>query len=257
MEVKKFSTEEAIRFGWKKVKENLGFYILIMLVYTIIELTPNTVEKLLKHGYIAISESTAMFLIRFIHGIAFAVEIIISIGFIVIALKIHDGKPSSIHDLFRTTSFLFKYLFASLLYGLIVAGGPVILAIIATVWYKSFSAPNDLLGVVNVMLFLAAAVLFIIYGIIWAVKFGLFPYLLVDHGLGPIQALEGSARITEGSKKNILIFWLCLAGINILGFMALCVGLFVTIPVSMVASAYVYRKLSGDSEQEDHQSSGR
>lgn len=253
MEVKRFSTGEAIRFGWQKVKDNLGFYMLVMLVYTIIELTPNTIEKLLKHGYIAISESAAAFLIRFIHGVAFAVELIISIGFIVIALKIHDGKPSSIYDLFRTTSLFFKYLFASFLYGLIVAGGPVILAIIATVWYKSFTAPNDLLGVVNIVLFLAAAVLFIIFGIIWAVKFGLFPYLVVDRALGPIHALEGSAIITEGNKKNILTFWLCLAGLNMLGFFALCVGLFVTIPVSMVASAYVYRKLSEDNPKQDDQ----
>jgi len=38
-------------------------------------------------------------------------------------------------------------------------------------------------------------------------------------------------------------FGFVLAGINILGTLALLIGLFATIPTTMVATAFVYRKL--------------
>ena len=52
-----------------------------------------------------------------------------------------------------------------------------------------------------------------------------------------------SGVLTEGVMWNLVLFWLMLAGINILGMLALGIGLIVTIPLSWLATAYVYRRL--------------
>jgi hypothetical protein len=46
-----------------------------------------------------------------------------------------------------------------------------------------------------------------------------------------------------GAKWDLLLFGLLIAGINLLGFLALLVGLFATYSTSMVAIAFVYRSL--------------
>jgi hypothetical protein len=50
---------------------------------------------------------------------------------------------------------------------------------------------------------------------------------------------------------HLFLFGLALGGINILGALVFFVGLFATIPTSMVAYAYVYRTLAGDAEIPD------
>jgi len=85
--------------------------------------------------------------------------------------------------------------------------------------------------------------LLIIPGIIWAIKFYFFSYLIVDKGLGPIEALKRSSAITDGSKWDLFLLGLLLFGINLIGAIPFFLGWFVTIPISMVATAFVYRKL--------------
>jgi len=83
----------------------------------------------------------------------------------------------------------------------------------------------------------------VIPGIIWAIKFQYFSYLMVDRGMGPIDALKESAKITEGVRTNLFFLKLLLVVINIVGMLFFVVGLLVTIPISIMAEAYVYRKL--------------
>ena len=83
----------------------------------------------------------------------------------------------------------------------------------------------------------------IIPGIIWAIKFQFYDYLIIDKKLGPIEALKKSAVITKGAKGNLFVFGLLLGGINLLGAICLLIGLFAAIPTTLVAKAFVYRKL--------------
>jgi uncharacterized membrane protein len=71
----------------------------------------------------------------------------------------------------------------------------------------------------------------------------MYGYVIVDRGLGPIDALKRSAAITHGARLALFGFAIVLMLLNIVGALALLIGLFVTIPISMVAMAYVYRKL--------------
>ena len=62
--------------------------------------------------------------------------------------------------------------------------------------------------------------------------------------MGPIEALKASSRATMGSKWDLFLFGLLLGLMNFAGVLLFLVGLFVTIPISMVACAYVYRRLT-------------
>jgi hypothetical protein len=199
---KKFVISEAVQFGWNTTKSNIGFFIGIVIVAGLLQYVPDIIA--------AIIEADAPVLSIIIRIASFVLSIIIGMGLIKIFLRFCDGEIGEFSDLFSCYPLFFKYLVGSILYGLIVAAGLILL---------------------------------IIPGIIWAIKFQFFDYLIVDKGLGPIDALEKSSEITRGVKWDLFIFGILLGIINLMGFLCLVVGLFVTIPVTMVAIAFVYRKL--------------
>jgi len=142
------------------------------------------------------------------------VAMVVQMGLIKVSLKFCDGIKGKLDDLLSTFKLLWSMFAASILYVLIV---------------------------------LAGFLLLIVPGVIWFYKYCLFPYFIVDKGLGPIAALKESGVAMEDAKWDIFIFQWVLFFINIAGALALFVGLFVTVPLSMVAYAYIYRTLSGGS----------
>jgi hypothetical protein len=146
---------------------------------------------------------------------SWVLQIIIQMGLIRIALKFCDNEEGEYADLFSCYRLFFKYLLGTILYALIIVGGLMLL---------------------------------IVPGIIWAIKYQFFTYFIVDKGLGPIESLKRSSAITKGSKWNLFVFASLIMGINLLGALCLLIGLFATIPTSMVAMAFVYRKLLSQAE---------
>ena len=145
--------------------------------------------------------------------IAWVIQILVKMGTIKITLDILDKGEANLKTLFSYSHLLIKFILGAILYGLIVLGGFILL---------------------------------IVPGIIWAIKYQFFAYLIVDKNLGPIEAIKKSGEITMGKKGKLFLLGLLLALINLIGAICLFVGLFVTIPVTMIAVAYVYRKLMGE-----------
>lgn len=206
---KKFVISEAVQFGWDTTKSNIGFFIGLLIVVGLIEYVPDTIATII--------EADAPVLSISIQIASFVLSVIIGMGLIKICLRFCDGEKGEFSDLFSCYPLFFKYLVGSILYGLIVAVGLILL---------------------------------IIPGIIWAIKFQFFDYLIVDKGLGPIDALEKSSEITRGVKWDLFLFAILLGIINLMGFLCLLVGLFVTIPITIVAMAFVYRELLPETSQE-------
>lgn len=205
MTAKTFSKSEAVRFGWNTMKNNLGFFIGLLIIVWIVQYIPEVIAKSVE----------APFLSMLIKIIGWILSIIVSLGLVKIVLRFADNSRGKFTDLFSQYRLFFKYLFGSILYGLIVLGGMILL---------------------------------IIPGIIWAIKFRFFDYFIVDKGLGPIEALKRSSAITRGVKWNLFVFILLLIVINLVGILCLFIGLFATIPTAMVAMAFVYRKLLSQTE---------
>ena len=137
-------------------------------------------------------------LFEFLIAIAiFVLNFFIEIGLIAFALKAHDDVSKvSVHDLWHTANF-WKFV------------GTRILTIIIV---------------------LVGLILLIVPGIIAALALMFATYVVVDRGFGPIEAIKESVRLTKGHRWELFLLALALIGLNILGAIALLVGLLVTIP---------------------------
>ncbi len=140
---------------------------------------------------------------------------IVEMGLVKISLQFCDGIKGKLDDLLSSLDILLPFIAASIIYTMIIFAGMLLL---------------------------------VVPGIIWGIKFSLYPYFIVEKKLGPINALKASSRATMGAKWDLLLFGLLLGLINIAGFFVFLVGLFATIPTSMVACAYVYRRLTEEAK---------
>lgn len=139
-----------------------------------------------------------------------ALQVGVTLAFIRTALEVHDGEHARLNDLGRLLKDYLPFLLTIVLYALVVAAGFILL---------------------------------VVPGFIWGLQFGFAPFLVVDRKLDPLEAMKESSRITRGHKWQLLGFALMLFGINLLGAIALGIGLLLTIPLSWLAIAFVYRKL--------------
>jgi uncharacterized membrane protein len=207
MITKEFSKTDALRFGWSTMRSNLGFFIGLLIVVGIAFFVPNMITKLL------MKNSRILSIIISISSWIF--NVVIYLGLIRISLRFCNNKKAKFTELFSCFPLFFKYLFGSILYGLTILGG---------------------------------VILMVVPGIIWAIQFMFFSYFIVDKGFGATEALKRSSLITKGVKWDLFVFGLLLIAINLLGALCLLVGLFATIPTSIVALAFVYRKLLAQTE---------
>jgi len=208
---KKFSKKEAISFGWNIMQKNFWFFAGILAFIILVQCLHGVLNY-----FIEKSDSLSITLLGSIIAIGFWIlEVTLSLGLIRVSLDLADGLKGKFTTLFSCTSFFIKYLIAQILYNLIVLGGLILL---------------------------------VIPGIIWAIKFQFFAYLIVDKRLGPIQALKKSSQITKGSKWDLFLLGILFFFINLLGVLLLFVGLFFTVPIVIMASVFVYRKLSSQLE---------
>ncbi|RJQ56362.1 MAG: hypothetical protein C4526_01930 [Nitrospiraceae bacterium] len=202
---KRFSMQEAIKFGWDAMKNNLGFLIVLLIIAFLIENLPGFIAGYARSDFPPVSY--ALYVTGWLLGF------VVQMGLIKISLKFCDGIKGQLDDLLSSFDILVTFVTGSVLYFLIILGGILLL---------------------------------IIPGVVWGVKFSLFPYFIVDKGLGPVQALKASAEATTGAKWDLFLFGLLLGLINVAGALCFLVGLFATVPTSMIAYAYVYRKLTGE-----------
>lgn len=136
----------------------------------------------------------------------------INLGFIRLYLDVVDSDVEGrLSTLFSSKPLFWSYLGASILFFLIVGLGFLLL---------------------------------IIPGIYFMLKYQFYGELIVDKKLGVIEALKKSGEITKGVKWRLLGFSLAVIGVNVLGVLALGIGILVTIPLTTMAYIGVYRKLS-------------
>ena len=135
---------------------------------------------------------------------------ILKIGFIKMYLKLEDSEPTVLRELLSYSNLFLEFLLASVLYMLLVLAGTILL---------------------------------VIPGIYWAVKYLFVPIIVVDEHVTMKQAFKRSAELTVGVKWKLIWLFILVVLTNILGAIVLLVGLFVSIPVTMLAVMHVYRTL--------------
>jgi hypothetical protein len=87
-------------------------------------------------------------------------------------------------------------------------------------------------------------ILLIIPGIYVAIRFKFFTYLVLEHENASIEELiKMTYRLTKNNFWSIFGFIVLAIIFNLLGLLCLVIGLFVTVPITVLASAHMYNKL--------------
>lgn len=204
------SIKDCLSFGWRTFTARPLIFIAAGAVVFGAQLIVNIVTGGLE--YLAEPGSAAdVFISIVVLAISMAVSTLIGLGTISFVLKAHDDpKAATLKDLWAPERF-WHYLGASVLIGVLVLIGLILL---------------------------------IVPGIILSV--GLFAalYLVVDKKMDIIPALKHSWEMTKGNRWKVFLLMLSLLAINLVGMLALLVGLIVSVPVSYLATAHAYRSLS-------------
>ncbi len=279
METQNFSIGEALSYGWKMTKENFPVLVGIVFIILLINLIPGlavqsfmveggSVEQYIKQTIAQDSNVQLLQILLIGLGIALVLIIIntiISIGFLKVALKIFDGEKTGFSDLFSSYyGLLIKYILARVI---IVA--LIFLLFIPTMLLFLF-LPQ--IGLIGLLFGFIAFILGLILAVILSIKLFFVNYFIVDKRRGPVEAIKESLEITTGYVGHLFIFGFLIGLINALGGipgaiiaalieavglvanfpllvggflgpMISSIGLFITIPLTTMATVFVYRKL--------------
>ncbi len=203
-----FTVGSAIRFGWETFKTRPWFFVgasvVILFAYIVVGSISSGIDAMLGGSA---EDPTA------VGGIVnFVLSTFVGMGVIAFYLAAHDNPETvDLSTLWHPRPF-WKFLGASILVGLAIGVGFVLL---------------------------------IIPGIIAAIFFMFTTFIVIDKELGPIEAMKESMRIGRGYRWPLLGLIVLLALIVVLGVIALFVGLLVAMPVTTLAFVHAYRVLSG------------
>lgn len=160
-------------------------------------------------------------------------------GLMVVALEQLQHQTPEFSDFFKGFRRFRPLVFTSFLVGLITFVAVFAVAITfggaAFLLAQSGAATEALVGLAVVGAAIAiAAVIYI------SVSYLLVTPIVLDRSVGVWNSLELSRRIMATRWWPALGFLIVLSVLNILGFLACCVGLLATIPVSLCAIAVAY-----------------
>ncbi|MBI5134471.1 MAG: hypothetical protein HZA81_03760 [Candidatus Taylorbacteria bacterium] len=140
-----------------------------------------------------------------------AVNLFAMLTFVRVGLKIHAGGKPEAKDIFAASWGMFgRYVLATLLF---------------TVSY------------------IAGFAALILPGVYLVVRLGVFAFALVEEDMKPLESIKRSWSLTKGRFWDLLGFSVVLFLLNLLGALALGVGLLITSPVCLLATVYVYQSL--------------
>jgi uncharacterized membrane protein len=209
-----FSKGEALGFGWDAFKKNFGLIISAVAIIA----SMNVLMNLLISGLESSSkEGVPDLLLVSVIFIFWLSGLLLDMGAIRISLKLYDGDASSIRDLFSCSPMLLKYALGTIIFEMAVAAGLILL---------------------------------VLPGIYLFLKYQFYSYFIVYEGQGPLQAFKHSGQITKGARWNLFLFWALILAVNILGALALGAGLLVSMPVSALATTFVFRRLNKAANRE-------
>lgn len=85
--------------------------------------------------------------------------------------------------------------------------------------------------------------LFILPGMYWGVRFSQYAYFVIEKKQGVMDALRSSWALTQGSFWDLFSAEMGFGMLVYVSMIPLGLGLFVTIPMSVVFRAYIFRQM--------------
>jgi len=227
----KIDAGEVISTSWEIFKSQMGLLIGGMIVYALIMIAISFLMQLIQGGMMAAFMGGrpggfpgrpggvrqppvgALILITFVSMILnLLVQSFFQAGWSLFFLKVARGTNPEIANLF--------------------GGGPYYLRMLG----------NSILFIIMMYI---GFLLCIIPGIIVALMFWPFQYVIVDDSSPPQSALSRAKDLTEGNWGAVFLLALASIGFNILGALACLVGLLFTVPLTILMFSVAYCRMAG------------
>lgn len=142
--------------------------------------------------------------------VSWLISAFVTLGLARIGLLAVDKKPYTFKDFFTFGSVVVPYFMAMIIFQVAVFLGIIV---------------------------------FVIPGIMIAIAWMFYTYLIIDKGVQPLDAFKQSAAMTKGYRWPLFGIVLLLALINVGGALLFGIGLLITMPATAIAVAHLYRQL--------------
>jgi len=192
------SFRDVLGTGWKLTKERVGLWLGLLGTFLVVGVVNAVIQGAVTNAGVKV-----------VIGLVFQfLQWYLTFNSLGVALAVVDGRAVSYADLWTPRGSFWFYVLASLLYGLIVFGGTLLL---------------------------------IVPGVIWGLMFMFYGYVMIENKVGPLEALRVSKKLTAGAKADLFLFGLLTVGLNILGLLFIGIGLIATLAITYFSMAYLYR----------------
>lgn len=148
-----------------------------------------------------------------VNVILYFISALIQLGLYRIAYNLTHGIKADFSMMLFTGGYLFNFIIASLMYYLASIAGFFLL---------------------------------IIPGIIIAVGFMFYPFLIIDRNMMPLRALRESWKMARNNLWQLFVMWFVLYFINVMGVLLFYIGVMITLPFTTIAQALMYKQLKGE-----------
>jgi uncharacterized membrane protein len=122
----RFSISETIRYGWNTVKDNLRYFIIVMLIMALLQLIISASRWSVRHSLIGLDLLVGI--------IGIILSAFLSMAVIRIGLRFTAGDKAEYRDLYAAYRSFWRFLGGYILYVLIIVGGLILLIIPGIIW---------------------------------------------------------------------------------------------------------------------------
>ena len=230
-----FSKREIITSSWNIMKPHLSLLILaILFIFGLNLLLSALQEEMLGD----IKAQSILFTIA-----AYLFQMGLNLGMLRISLNIINNKEVNFSQLFGSFDVLIPYILATivLIAILLIAASPGIILLLVSVsadWdsMSNLEAPDDWSIIIPIILIFIPSVYI-------SVRLQFYNYFLLEEEGGIIESIKRSAEISKGYVGELFLLGAVLSIIILVSIIPLGLGLLISIPLSTMATSYVYLKL--------------
>jgi uncharacterized membrane protein len=198
---------KALAYAWKKFSANPVNWILLALIPFLALAFSYVLQFLLsRNGF------TGLLLGWFFSIVFYLVALIVQYGLVRAALLTTEGREVSPGDAWKDTSRLGNYIIASILVALLSMVG-LILCCVGTLIVTFFA---------------------------WFT-----PFFVIDRGMAPVDAIKASFQLVSKHIGKLILFLIVVILLYFIGGVVCFVGLLVTMPLALIATAFVYKDMTG------------
>ena len=227
MSTNSFSIGDIINESWAIIKRHIWLFAATMLGFLLVYYLVTLLVGFVFGGAVAVSSTDPSEILASMFSVAYlmtmlagvALSAIFYLGFYKMALDAADGLTPQLSSFSQ------------------ISGKKILNLFIA-----------------NIICFIVTyigLILCIIPGLFIATRLQFYIYFIVEKDCNALDALSKSWEYTSGETLNLMLFVLALVLINFIGVLCCGIGVLVTAPMSTIAMALVYRRLTGTVPQEE------